>query len=316
MTRQGSNQIVRKAVIPAAGLGTRTLPATKAIPKEMLPIVDRPAIQRVVEEAVDADIDDILLVVSEGKEAIAAHFAPHPFIDARLREKGQTDRVESVDRLTRAATFSSVQQHEQLGLGHAVLQAKNHVGGEPFLCLLGDCVFLGDTGPARELVEAHARLGGTIIGLQRVPKDKISRYGVAGGQMLDDRTIRIDRLVEKPPADAAPSDLAVAARYVLSPTIFSLLENTPPGTSGEIQLTDAIAKLIEAEPVHGIVLSAQRHDVGNLADWLTANLAFAAEDAGLRERLAPACRGLLERTEAGDRKDAKAQRPEQRERDV
>lgn len=284
---------IRKAVIPAAGLGTRTLPATKSVPKEMLPVVDRPAIQWVVEEAVDAGISDLLMVVSSDKKTLEDHFDRHPELEARLAEKGKGELLASVDRLAQKARLFTVRQRQQLGLGHAVLQARDHVGDEPFLCLLGDCTFLGSPGPARQLVEAHEKFGGTIIGLQRVPKEKISRYGVAGGQMLDEGTIRIDSLVEKPPAEEAPTDLAIAARYILSPTIFQLLETTPRGAGGEIQLTDAIAHLIQMEAVHGVVLSAQRHDVGNLADWLVANLAFAAQDPELRKCLGPACRALL-----------------------
>ena len=285
--------MLTKAVIPAAGFGTRMLPAAKAVPKEMLPVLDRPTIEYVVEEAADAGVDDVLFVVSNDKKAIEDHFDSHAELERRLREKGRQDWLASVDDLLAKVQVHSVRQREQLGLGHAVLQAERHVGDESFLCLLGDTIFSGGN-PARQLVEAQARLGGSVIGLERVPKEKVGRYGVAGGTMLDDRTMRLDRLVEKPPADAAPSDLAIAARYVLSPTVFALLRETPRGAGGEIQLTDALQELIRREPVHGVVLDARRHDIGNPLDWLKTNLAFAAADADLRREIEPFVRGLFE----------------------
>ena len=284
--------MLTKAVIPAAGFGTRMLPAAKAVPKEMLPVLHRPTVEYVVEEAADAGVDDVLFVVSNDKKAIEDHFDSHAELERRLREKGREDWLASVNDLLAKVQVHSVRQREQLGLGHAVLQAERHVGDEPFLCLLGDTIFSGGN-PARQLAEAQARLGGSVIGLERVPREKVSRYGVAGGEMLDDRTMRLDRLVEKPPADAAPSDLAIAARYVLSPTVFALLRETPRGAGGEIQLTDALQELIRREPVHGVVLDARRHDIGNPLDWLKTNLAFAAADAELRRELEPFVRGLF-----------------------
>ena len=283
---------VKKVVIPAAGFGTRMLPAAKAVPKEMLPVLSRPTIEYVVEEAVDAGMDDVLLVVSGDKKTVEDHFDRHAELEQRLAENGRGDWIDSVRRLREAATIHSVRQREQLGLGHAVLQAKHHVGDAPFLCALGDTIFSNGT-PAAQLAAAHAKLGGSVIGLERVPKDKVSRYGVVAGEAVADSVVRVRGMVEKPDPADAPSDLAVAARYLLSPAIFALLEQTPRGKGGEIQLTDALVKLAEVEPVHGVVLEATRHDIGNPADWLRTNLAFARRDAALWRDLEPTLRALL-----------------------
>ncbi|MEM1013910.1 MAG: UTP--glucose-1-phosphate uridylyltransferase, partial [Planctomycetota bacterium] len=259
--------MIETAVIPAAGFGTRMLPAAKAVPKEMLPILSRPTIEYVAEEAADAGVGDLLLVVSNDKKAIEDHFDTHADLERRLKEKGREDWLSSINGLLDRLQVFSVRQREQLGLGHAVLQAERHVGDKPFLCMLGDTIFSGSN-PAKQLVAAQAELGGSVIGLERVPADLVSRYGIAGGTMVSDGVMKLDRLVEKPSAADAPSDLAVAARYVLSPTIFRLLHETPRGAGNEIQLTDALQELIRQEPVHGIVLDATRHDIGNPVDWL------------------------------------------------
>lgn len=265
------NAQVTQAVIPAAGLGTRMLPAAKAVPKEMLPILDRPTIQFVVEEAVAGGINDVLLITSPQKQAIIEHFRP-----ARIEH----DLLRPLDELIARIKIRQVHQLQQRGLGDAVNQARSHVNG-PFLCMLGDTVFSGQILPAQQLVQAYARLGTTIIGLEEVPVEKVSRYGIVSGRSVGDGTIRIEGLVEKPSPDQAPSRLAIAARYVLTPAIFDCLDRTPEGKGGEIQLTDALRLLLEREPIHGVVLSAKRHDVGNPADWLATNLLFAARDSKL-----------------------------------
>ena len=279
--------MIRKAVIPAAGFGTRMLPAAKSVPKEMLPVLNRPVIQYVVEELVDTCINDVCLVVSGDKKAVEDHFDRHAELERRLEEKGRGDRLQSVNRLREAAAIFSVRQREQLGLGHAVLQAKHHVGDEPFLCLLGDTIFSGDPSPTRQLLDAHAKLGGSVIGLERVGRERVKNYGIAGGAMLDETTMRIDTFVEKPAETDAPSDLAIAARYTLSPTLFALLEETKPGAGGEIQLTDALRELCRREPVYGVVLEAARHDIGDPVEWLRTNLIFASRDAALWDALRP-----------------------------
>jgi UTP--glucose-1-phosphate uridylyltransferase len=277
---------IRKAVIPAAGFGTRMLPAAKAVPKEMLPVLDRPVIQYVVEEAAGAGIDDVLMVVSRGKEALEDHFDRAPELENRLKEGKKTSLLASIDKLVASVKVHSVRQPSQRGLGDAVLQARRHVGGEPFLCMLGDTIFSGDA-PARQLVEAFGELNSSIIGLEEVPPEKVSRYGIVGGKPVREGVIRIDTLVEKPDAQSAPSRLAIAARYVLTPGIFQALDETTPGKGGEIQLTDAIRILASREPVYGVVLRGTRHDVGNPIDWLRTNLLFASREPETWRALAP-----------------------------
>jgi UTP--glucose-1-phosphate uridylyltransferase len=271
---------VRKAVIPAAGFGTRMLPAAKAIPKEMLPVLDRPTVQYVVEEAAAAGVDDVLLVTSRDKKAVEDHFDRAPELEQRLAAGGKEALLASVNALAARVRVHSVRQASQRGLGDAVNQARRHVGDEPFLCLLGDTIFSGDADalPARQLAEAHRELGGTVIGLEEVPAEKVSRYGVVGGTVVRDGVLRIDTLVEKPSPQEAPSRFAIAARYVLSPAVFDCLDATPAGKGGEVQLTDALRLLLAREPVHGVVLRARRHDIGNPVDWLKTNLLFASCD--------------------------------------
>jgi UTP--glucose-1-phosphate uridylyltransferase len=286
--------MISKAVIPAAGLGTRMLPAAKAVPKEMLPVLDRPTIQYVVEECVGAAVDDVLLVTSRDKKAIEDHFDRNPELEHRLAAAGKSSLLASIEELIRRVKVHSVRQSEQLGLGHAVMQARRHVGDEPFLCLLGDAVFSGgSTSPAKQLVEAHGKLGFSVIGLEEVAPEKVERYGVVGGTLIRDGVIKIDTLVEKPSRDEAPSRLAIAARYVLTPAIFECLEQTQPGKGGEIQLTDAIKLLLQREPVFGVVLAARRHDIGNPIDWLKTNLLFASRDKTTWDAIAPLLRELL-----------------------
>jgi len=285
---------IRKAVIPAAGFGTRMLPAAKAVPKEMLPVLDRPVIQYVVEEAAAAGIDDVLMVVSRGKEAIEDHFDRAPELENRLKEGKKTSLLASVDKLTAAVKVHSVRQPSQRGLGDAVLQARRHVGNEPFLCMLGDTIFSGDL-PARQMVDAYREMGTSIIGLEEVPGERVSRYGIVGGKQVREGVIRIETLVEKPDAQSAPSRLAIAARYILTPGIFVALGETTPGKGGEIQLTDAIRILASREPVHGVVLRGTRHDVGNPIDWLKTNLLFASRDPETWRALAPSIQELARR---------------------
>jgi UTP--glucose-1-phosphate uridylyltransferase len=278
---------IRKAIIPAAGFGTRMLPAAKAVPKELLPILDRPTIQYVVEEAVAAGIDDLLLITSRDKKALEDHFDRSPELEQRLKNNGKEALLASINSLIERVKVHSVRQPEQRGLGDAVYQAKRHVGDEPFLCLLGDTIFSAGKSPALQLVEAFNRLGTCVIGLEEVAPEKVERYGIVGGAVVADGVFRLDTLIEKPSKESAPSRLAIAARYVLTPAIFSCLEQTSPGRGGEIQLTDALRLLLSREPIHGVVLDARRHDIGNPLDWLKTNLLFASRDPALRAALAP-----------------------------
>lgn len=287
--------MIRKAVIPAAGLGTRMLPAAKAVPKELLPVLDRPAIQYVVEECAAANVEDVLLVTGRGKSAIEDHFDRHGELEARLAAGGAAKRelLAALNELMRRVTITSVRQPEQKGLGDAVLRARRHVGDEPFLCLLGDAIFSGSPTPAEQLLAAYDTYGGSIIGLEEVPAEKVDRYGIVGGEFIADGVIRATAVVEKPSIDEAPSRLAIAARYVLSPSIFGHLEKMPPGRGGELQLTDAIKLMMAEEPVFGVVLTARRHDVGDRADWLKTNLHFARRDEKLWAEISPLLREML-----------------------
>lgn len=267
------------AVVPAAGFGTRMLPAAKVVAKELLPVLDRPAIQWVVEEAAGAGCRDVTLIISPGKQAVLDHFRPATLLESRIRGTKREALLESIDRLMREVTVEPVTQHEQLGLGHAVLCARERVGDASFLCLLGDAVFSGSPAPAKQLAEVYHRFGGIVIGLERVPAEKVDRYGIAEGAEIVPGLIRINRMIEKPKPTETTSRLAVAARYILPGAIFRAIESTPRGTGNEIQLTDAIAQLIaQGVPAHGVVLSARRHDIGNPRDWLATNLAMARLD--------------------------------------
>jgi UTP--glucose-1-phosphate uridylyltransferase len=287
---------IRKAVIPAAGFGTRMLPAAKAVPKELLPILDRPTLQYVIEEAWRAGAGDIVLVTSKDKPTLQSHFAHNPLLENRLKESGKDVLLADLNRLIDSIRIIPAFQEQQLGLGHAVLQARAAVGNEPFVCLLGDTIFSSSDAdlPATQLREAFERFGTSIIGLEQVAEEKVERYGIVGGQLLEPGVMKLDTLVEKPSRDKAPSRFAIAARYVLTPTIFDCLQQTKPGKGGEIQLTDALRMLLEREAIHGVVLRAKRHDIGNPLDWLKTNLIFAARDAKLWEQLRPTIDALLE----------------------
>jgi UTP--glucose-1-phosphate uridylyltransferase len=284
---------VTTTVIPAAGFGTRMLPAAKAVPKELLPVLDRPALQHIVEEAAHAGIRSAVLVTSPEKRAIEEHFGSSARLRERLKSSGKEALLGPIDALLARISVRTVHQLEQKGLGHAVLQAKPLVGSEPFLCQLGDAVFSGDVSPARQLIDAARELGTAVIGLEEVPVEKVNRYGIVGGSVVRDGVLRLDTLVEKPSKESAPSRYAIAARYVLTPAIFECLERTAPGAGGEIQLTDALKLLLAREPIHGVVLRARRHDIGNPVDWLKTNLIFASRDAATWEQLAPLLRALI-----------------------
>ena len=280
---------VRKAVIPAAGYGTRFLPISKAVPKEMLPLVDKPVIQYVVEEAVASGITDILIVISRSKRAIEEHFHPAFDLESELEAKGRDDDLAALRHMQSMARIHFIWQPKMGGLGDAILYAKDHVGDEPFAVLLGDTVVTtrDETRPVTRLladvVEQH---GGSAVALQEVPLEKVSRYGILGGHEIAPGLIRATQFVEKPKPEVAPSRLAVSARYVLSPGSFSHLEKTPKGKGGELQLTDAMASLMKEEALHGLRYEGQRHDIGNKLDFIKANLHFGLQ----RDDIGPALR--------------------------
>ena len=276
---------VTKAVIPAAGLGTRFLPATKAQPKEMLPVVDRPAIQYVVEEAVRAGLDDILIITGRSKRSLEDHFDRNFELEAQLRAKGKEADLADVVQLADLAGFHYVRQGEPLGLGHAVSVAQRHVGEEPFVVMLGDDIMVDDAEVLTGMIESHESTGASVVALMEVPIEDISAYGCAAVESSDDDgpLRRITDIVEKPATEDAPSNLAVMGRYLFTPTIFEKIEKLEPGVGGEIQLTDAIAELLETEPVYGYVFSKGRFDIGKKIDYLRATVELALERQDLRE---------------------------------
>jgi UTP--glucose-1-phosphate uridylyltransferase len=276
---------VSKAVIPAAGLGTRFLPATKASPKEMLPVVDKPAIQYVVEEAVRAGLDDVLMVTGRNKRPLEDHFDRSVELELALEAKGDHARLATVRHSTDLAKVHYVRQGDAKGLGHAVLAAARHVGDEPFAVLLGDDLIDERDHLLEQMVEVQGREGGSVVALMEVPRENVSMYGCAAVEEASDGdVVRITGLVEKPPVDEAPSNLAIIGRYVLSPAVFDVLRRLPPGRGGEYQLTDAIQELIATEPVHGVVFRGRRYDTGDRLDYVKACVQLAAE----REDLGPA----------------------------
>jgi UTP--glucose-1-phosphate uridylyltransferase len=273
---------VTKAVIPAAGLGTRFLPASKAQPKEMIPVVDKPAIQYVVEEAVRAGLTDILLITGRGKKTLEDHFDRSVELEVELERGGKLEQLEEMRRIADLADIHYVRQGEPKGLGHAVSVARKHVGREPFVVLLGDDIMHEDSTVLREMLTGFGQTGSSVIALKEVGKAEISAYGCAAVEEASDGLVRLTDIVEKPAADEAPSNLAVMGRYVFTPTIFDVLEEVKPGKGGEIQLTDAIRMLLDQEPVYGFPFTWGRFDVGNKLDYLraTVELALDRDDLG------------------------------------
>ena len=273
---------IRTAVIPAAGLGTRFLPATKAQPKEMLPIVDKPCIQYIIEEAIDSGIEDILIITGRNKRAIEDHFDRAVELELTLKAQGKYDLLGLVQELSRV-TIHYVRQKEPKGLGHAVLCAKHFVGDEPFAVLLGDDIMDAEVPVLKQLMDVYEDCEGSVLGVQEVPKDRVSSYGVVKPVAVKERLWRADDLVEKPSVEEAPSRLAVLGRYIISPEIFGILEKTEPGRGGEIQLTDALKKLSEREPVYAYEFEGRRYDVGDKQGYLEATVDFALKRPDLRE---------------------------------
>jgi UTP--glucose-1-phosphate uridylyltransferase len=287
-----------KAVIPAAGLGTRFLPATKAMPKEMLPVVDKPAIQYVVEEAVSAGIDDILVIIGRNKNAISNHFDSVPELEVKLTEKGDSDRLQRVMASSDLADIHFVRQGEPKGLGHAVLRARTHVGDSSFAVLLGDDLIDERDELLTTMLDEHERTGATIVALMEVDPSNIHMYGAAAVEATDnDAVVRVSGLVEKPAQEDAPSNLAVIGRYVLSSSVFDILERTEPGKGGEIQLTDALQELA-ADPngpgVRGVIFRGRRYDTGDRVDYIKAIVQLASDRDDLGPELRPWLKNFAE----------------------
>jgi len=280
---------VTKAVIPAAGLGTRFLPATKAQPKEMLPVIDKPAIQYVVEEAVRCGIDDILIITGRGKRSLEDHFDRNVELEAFLASRGKTDLLHESRSLAEMAEIHYVRQGEPLGLGHAVSVARKHVGDSPFVVMLGDDIMDESSTVLTDMIDTHAERGGTVVAVAEVAPSAISQYGAIDPEPIDDRLVRVRSIVEKPEPADAPSNLAVMGRYVLTAEIFDAIAEVRPGVGGEIQLTDAIALLVASGDVYGWRFDHGRYDIGNKLDYLRATVELAID----REDLGPEFRAFL-----------------------
>lgn len=269
-------QKVRKAVIPVAGLGTRFLPVTKAIPKELLPLVDKPVIQYIVEEARDSGIEEIIFVTNEEKQGIERYFAQDTQLECVLADKRKDRELQAVQDVATLAKYVFVPQLEPLGLGHAVLQARELIGNEPFMVFGGDDVVEGKIPAARELIEVYEKFGGSVVGVTKVPESAIGRYGIIDpSETVGDDTVKVQDILEKPSADDAPSNLGVAGRWLLTPEIFPLLTQVAPGAGDEIQLTDAIRELVKVQPVYAKTYSGVYRDCGNKAEYLKAVISFA-----------------------------------------
>ena len=293
---------VRKAVIPAAGFGTRFLPFSKSVPKELIPLVDKPVLQYVVEEAAACGIEEILLIISEGKESLLNVFAPSPALEAQLARKNRLGELAEVIETAKKVRISHVYQHELNGLGGAILCAEEFVGRDPFAILNGDTVMRSATATPvlGQLLELFDRTGGTVMALERVPRELVSRYGIAAGKELAPGVIEVEQLVEKPDPAEAPGDLAVAARYVYTPEIFDCLRATPPGKGGEIQLPDATRKLMERKTkVYGRVFAGTRYDIGDKLSFLEATVEFGLRRPEFKKAFSAWLKETLRKTEEG-----------------
>lgn len=276
---------VKKAVIPAAGFGTRFLPATKVVPKELLPIVDKPTIQYIMEEVASSGIEEVILITGREKGSIEDHFDTSTELENYLKKKGRDDLLQMVQKIAEMVTLVAVRQKEPLGLGHAVLCAKKVVGGEPFAVLLGDDLIDAKVPCIRQMMELYQKLDGAMVAIQKVPKSETHLYGIIKGKKIEDRLYRVEEMVEKPRQGEAPSNLAIIGRYILPPQIFEVLEKTQPDQRGEIQLTDAIKELNQNLPVYGYEFIGDRYDAGDKLGYLQANIAFGLKHPELGKKL-------------------------------
>ena len=271
-----------KAIIPAAGLGTRFLPATKAQPKEMLPVYDKPTIQYVVEEAVASGINDIIIVTGRHKRSIEDHFDKYYELEYNLQKAGKDHDLKEIRKITDLADICYVRQKEQNGLGDAIKCGQRHIGGEPFAVLLGDSITKGPTPCTKQLIDVYNKYNASAISLEEVPLEKVERYGIIKGSEAEKDIYKIEELVEKPPMDKAPSNLAIMGRYVLTPDIFDKIDETEPGVGGEIQLTDALQKL---DSIYGVSFEGKTYDIGNRLEWLKTSIEFALDDNEFKDDL-------------------------------
>lgn len=282
---------IKKAVIPAAGLGTRFLPATKAQPKEILPIVDKPTIQYIIEECVQSGIEEILIITGRNKKCIEDHFDKS--IELELESNGKQEMLEMVRGISDMVNIHFIRQKEPKGLGHAIQCAKTFVGNEPFAVLLGDDIVYNDEKPClSQLINCYNEYKTSVLGVQEVSSENVSKYGIVGGINIEDRIYKVKELVEKPSIDKAPSNIAILGRYIITPKIFEILEETKPGKGGEIQLTDALLKLLEEEAIYAYSFEGRRYDVGDKQGFLEANIEYALRSEDLREGFTEYLRAL------------------------
>lgn len=276
---------VRKAIIPAAGLGTRFLPATKAQPKEMLPIVDKPTIQYIIEEAVEAGIQDIIIVTGRNKRSIEDHFDRSIELELELEKSGKQEMLDMVKEISDMANIHYIRQKEPRGLGHAILAAQHFIGDEPFAVLLGDDVVISKQPCLGQMLDVFHEYQTSILGVQTVPHEVVNKYGIIAGKQVDERVYKVQDMVEKPSLEEAPSNVAVLGRYIITPEIFPFLETQDAGKGGEIQLTDALKRLAKEQAMYAYDFKGHRYDVGSKIGFLQANVEFALRDATLKEEV-------------------------------
>ncbi|MEN8078530.1 UTP--glucose-1-phosphate uridylyltransferase GalU [Clostridioides difficile] len=275
---------IRKAIIPAAGLGTRFLPATKAQPKEMLPIVDKPTLQYIIEECVASGIEEILIITGRNKKSIEDHFDRSIELEMELEKAGKEEMLKMVRDISDMVNIHFIRQKEPRGLGHAILCAKTFVGNEPFAVLLGDDVVYNEDKPClKQLIDCYGEYKTSVLGVQTVPSEDVNKYGIVGGIHIEDKIYKVKNLVEKPSIDEAPSNVAILGRYIITPKIFEILENTAPGKGNEIQLTDALLKLISEEAMYAYDFEGRRYDVGDKLGFLQATVEYALRKEDLRD---------------------------------
>lgn len=276
---------IKKAVIPAAGYGTRFLPASKSQPKEMLPIVDTPTIQFVVEEAVASGISDILMIIGKGKRTLEEYFDRNYELENDLKKKGKQNELKQIRRISEIANIHFIWQKEMRGLGDAILHAKYHVNDEPFAVLLGDTVIKAKKPATKQLIEIYEQYGKSVLGLEQVEKKKVSRYGIISANKIQPKVLAINDIIEKPEVSKAPSSLAICGRYLLMPEIFRYIEKTKKGKGNEIQLTDALKLMLQAEKIYGRIFDGKRYDIGNKLDFIKTNIEFGLEKEDIKDEL-------------------------------
>lgn len=274
---------VRKAIIPAAGLGTRFLPATKAQPKEMLPIVDKPTLQYIIEEAIASGIEEILIITGRNKKSIEDHFDRSIELELELENKGKQELLEEVRKISDMVSIYYIRQKEPKGLGHAINCAKSFIGNEPFAVLLGDDIVEAEKPCLKQMIETYDKYKTTILGVQEVPEKDVFKYGIVDGNLIDDRIYKVNDLVEKPAVENAPSNIAILGRYIINPAVFEVLDSTKPGSGGEIQLTDALKELSQKEAMYAYNFEGRRYDAGDKQGYLEATVEFALKRDDLRE---------------------------------